>query len=298
MGRGEHLTPGGRWTRDGRWLWERQCLEPSCEHWFLPRRWDERYCSPACRELAAKWHATKRQSEHRAGLSEEERQARREGEAARLRSARAGRGPPELPTPTPPLNPPRSDLTPAAASPGPAAPSPTPVPAAPAASGSSAPPPPPGPAPPPALPAPPPALPAPAPTAPLPAARPPVAPPQPRPSPPAPPAPLPPPPPSPPCLPGLPVAPATPDVGHALRGEPFCDRPGCYRVPMRCPGAERHFCSAQCRLALKRVEDRENKWLLRGALKDDRCCKRHLERRKEERRKRRERAWLRQASRP
>jgi hypothetical protein len=45
---------------------------------------------------------------------------------------------------------------------------------------------------------------------------------------------------------------------------PFCKRPGCYqavRSSSRCPA---QYCSDECRQAMKRVQDRERKWLSRN----------------------------------
>lgn len=44
----------------------------------------------------------------------------------------------------------------------------------------------------------------------------------------------------------------------------FCDRPGCYE-PVRCScRAPARYCTDQCRLAMRRVLDRERKWLCRN----------------------------------
>jgi hypothetical protein len=49
-----------------------------------------------------------------------------------------------------------------------------------------------------------------------------------------------------------------PALGAEVFGEHMCDRPGCY-VAFAVPAAStsRHFCSTACRLALRRVLDRE-----------------------------------------
>ena len=56
---------------------------------------------------------------------------------------------------------------------------------------------------------------------------------------------------------------------------PFCDRPGCYdavRPSCRC---QARYCSDDCRQAVKRVRDRERKWLSRNTQAGR--FKRHLE---------------------
>lgn len=59
------------------------------------------------------------------------------------------------------------------------------------------------------------------------------------------------------------------DRGAWSRGKnisaPFCDRPGCYdavRSSCRCPA---RYCGDDCREAVRRVRDRERKWLNRHA---------------------------------
>jgi len=81
--------------------------------------------------------------------------------------------------------------------------------------------------------------------------------------------------------------------GHAdpTRGDPFCDRPGCYAPPAKWNPNTRCFCTAACRDALRRVEERERKWLLRGAMAGQEWCASELERRETERDRRREDRW-------
>ncbi len=74
--------------------------------------------------------------------------------------------------------------------------------------------------------------------------------------------------------------------GHTPRrknGEPFCDRPGCYGAPLIWTRWGECFCSEECRAALRRVEDRERKWLLRGIRAGVEWCGRELARRRKER---------------
>ena len=47
---------------------------------------------------------------------------------------------------------------------------------------------------------------------------------------------------------------------------PICDRPGCYEHPMISLRNPARFCCAACRGAVRRVRDRERKWLRRGTL--------------------------------
>jgi hypothetical protein len=43
----------------------------------------------------------------------------------------------------------------------------------------------------------------------------------------------------------------------------FCDRPGCYEPVTECSRAPVRYCTCECRGAMRRVRDRERKWLLR-----------------------------------
>ncbi len=79
--------------------------------------------------------------------------------------------------------------------------------------------------------------------------------------------------------------------GHAPRRKssgPFCDRPGCYGAPLVWTRWGECFCSEGCQSALRRVEDRERKWLERGIRAGVAWCEQELARRREERRRRRD----------
>jgi hypothetical protein len=68
----------------------RRCLLKGCERWFLPRRPQARYCSPACREAAEHWRSWHAAQTYRATVQGKERrreQARRHRERVRQRSA-------------------------------------------------------------------------------------------------------------------------------------------------------------------------------------------------------------------
>jgi hypothetical protein len=55
--------------------------------------------------------------------------------------------------------------------------------------------------------------------------------------------------------------------GHAagaIRVEPRCDRPGCYERPRKSIRCASIYCGDACRGAVRRVLDRESKWLARG----------------------------------
>lgn len=69
--------------------------------------------------------------------------------------------------------------------------------------------------------------------------------------------------------------------GHAALAI-LCDRPACFRVAARLTPHAPGFCSPACRRAMRRVLDREQKWLSRGARRGDRGCIRELARRREE----------------
>jgi hypothetical protein len=62
--------------------------------------------------------------------------------------------------------------------------------------------------------------------------------------------------------------------GHAAKifsPTPMCDRPGCHEpVPKSDRGKARYCCSA-CRQAVRRVVDREHKWLFRGTFRGRRA---------------------------
>ncbi len=45
---------------------------------------------------------------------------------------------------------------------------------------------------------------------------------------------------------------------------PFCDRPGCYEAVRASCRCEARYCSDACRQAVRRVRDRERKWLARN----------------------------------
>lgn len=44
---------------------------------------------------------------------------------------------------------------------------------------------------------------------------------------------------------------------------PFCDRPGCYEPLRDCVNGQSRYCDDDCRQAVRRVRDRERKWLFR-----------------------------------
>ena len=46
---------------------------------------------------------------------------------------------------------------------------------------------------------------------------------------------------------------------------PLCDRPGCYEPPPKSGRNQAKYCCRDCRQAVRRVLDRERKWLKRGA---------------------------------
>jgi hypothetical protein len=45
---------------------------------------------------------------------------------------------------------------------------------------------------------------------------------------------------------------------------PFCDRPGCYKAPRGHSRCRVAYCGCKCRQAMRRVRDRERKWLRRN----------------------------------
>lgn len=65
--------------------------------------------------------------------------------------------------------------------------------------------------------------------------------------------------------------------GHATKRfwSMLCGRPGCYEAPRSSVRAPARYCSKACRCAVRRVEDRERKWLSRRTLAGR--MKRHYE---------------------
>jgi hypothetical protein len=81
----------------------RRCLLKGCERWFLPRRPQARYCSPACQDAARRWRRWLAAQRYRAtpnGRKHRGDQARR----ARRRRPRR-RSPPTPDPPSPPVAP-------------------------------------------------------------------------------------------------------------------------------------------------------------------------------------------------
>lgn len=60
--------------------------------------------------------------------------------------------------------------------------------------------------------------------------------------------------------------PPKPARGHAAEriSEPFCDRPGCYAPTSPSCRAKSRYCGHRCRTVMRRVLDRERKWLRRN----------------------------------
>jgi hypothetical protein len=75
-----------------------------------------------------------------------------------------------------------------------------------------------------------------------------------------------------------PQPPKKPEVvaarGHAaniLFPTPLCDRPGCHEPPLKSGRNQARYCCSSCRQAVRRVLDRERKWLLRGTFQGRRA---------------------------
>jgi hypothetical protein len=72
---------------------------------------------------------------------------------------------------------------------------------------------------------------------------------------------------------GKPVSPSAAEDGLPDRAwsrskkysAPFCDRPGCYEAVRPSCRCRARYCGDDCRQALRRVRDRERKWLSRNA---------------------------------
>ena len=97
------LVPGQR-SASRRWHPGcRRCLLKGCERWFLPRRPQARYCSPACQAAARRWRRWLAARRYRAtghGRQRRRDQARRYRGRARQRSSL-----PQPDPPTPPVEP-------------------------------------------------------------------------------------------------------------------------------------------------------------------------------------------------
>ena len=74
----------------------RQCLLKGCERWFLPRHFQDCYCSTQCRLAARRWHAARTYRATVNGKQRRREQVRRSRERKRLRSG--------LEEPTPPIS--------------------------------------------------------------------------------------------------------------------------------------------------------------------------------------------------
>lgn len=77
----------------------RQCLLKGCERWFLPRHFQDCYCSTGCRIAARRWrrwHAARRYRATTNGKQRRREQAQRHRERKRIQSAL---NEPVLPTP-------------------------------------------------------------------------------------------------------------------------------------------------------------------------------------------------------
>jgi len=77
----------------------------------------------------------------------------------------------------------------------------------------------------------------------------------------------------------LPQPPGDPEVaaarGHAANiflPTPMCDRPGCYEPPLKSGRSQARFCCIACRQAVRRVDDRERKWVSRSSF-EGRCAR-------------------------
>jgi hypothetical protein len=120
----EHLPPVGRpqsphalvpGQRSASRRWHpccRRCLLKGCERWFLPRRPQARYCSPACQDAARRWRCWLASQRYRAtsnGQQHRREQARR---ARQRRRERLPRSDPDLPTPHGERAPPARDAGP------------------------------------------------------------------------------------------------------------------------------------------------------------------------------------------
>jgi hypothetical protein len=56
---------------------------------------------------------------------------------------------------------------------------------------------------------------------------------------------------------------------------PMCARPGCYDTAPKVGRNQAHYCGPACRQAVRRVLDREHKWVQRGQFQCHCCTKEH-----------------------
>ena len=66
----------------------------------------------------------------------------------------------------------------------------------------------------------------------------------------------------------------TPARGHAAKiflPLVLCHRPGCYEPPLTSVRNRAHFCAPACRQAVRRVRDRERKWVSRNRFRTQRA---------------------------
>ena len=79
-------------------------------------------------------------------------------------------------------------------------------------------------------------------------------------------------------IPSSPQAPKPSEIeaarGHAAKiisPTPMCDRPGCHEPVLKSGRSQAHYCCSACRQAVRRVVDRERKWLFRGTFRGRRA---------------------------
>jgi len=92
--------PPGSLTGSRRWHPGcRRCLLKGCERWFLPKRPQARFCSPACQNAAQRWRRWRAAQNYRATAQGKQR---RSDQARRYRSRRQQRTTGPEPPPHPP----------------------------------------------------------------------------------------------------------------------------------------------------------------------------------------------------
>ena len=77
--------------------------------------------------------------------------------------------------------------------------------------------------------------------------------------------------------------------GHAAKifsAAPICDRPGCHEAPLKSGRSQAKYCCCSCRQAVRRVVDRERKWLKRGTFQGQRARDREYQAARDHRRRR------------
>ena len=103
MGQEQDISSATSSQKRGRFP-PRTCLRQGCNCVFLPGHWNQRYCrEPSCRQELRRWHAAKRQRNHRQNPVNRQKHAKAERQRRKRRReeirSRESERPPPSPTP-------------------------------------------------------------------------------------------------------------------------------------------------------------------------------------------------------